>query len=280
MKTGRKTIILIIVSQFSSFLTDHPSSLISREDSSVFPPVSYTLLSFSVAFSDYRYAHISELLKSDFFIFWAYLLLAPWLWLLIALRFMSSFKIWCSFNYFFFKTLQEREFSMLHFRYGITPLYTYSVLETWIIISACPCLIPSSASLSFFSQVLLWVLSQMSIGPEFSNQNVMSAHLVIMLRSPGIKCNAASRAVASTEEKWANTNPAACLFCAEVMLPDGHPEEALWKRWCAGPDRRNKLFLESEKHSDKCSIMEHIFIRAVDGGGQDHKGHVGSHYKY
>lgn len=108
MKTGRKTIILIIVSQFSSFFTDHPSSLISREESSVFPPVSYTLLSFSVMFSDYRYAHISELLKSDFFMFWACLLLAPWLWLLIVLQFMSSFKIWCSFNSFFQNSAKER----------------------------------------------------------------------------------------------------------------------------------------------------------------------------
>ena len=168
---------------------------------------------------------------------------------------------------------------MLHFRYGITPPCTYLVLKSWIITSACPQLIPSSASLSFFSWVFLWVLSQTSIGPEFSNQNVMSAHLVIMLFSPGIKCNAAFRAVASTEEKWANTNPAACLFCTEVMLPDGHPEEALWERRCAGPDSRNKLFLETEKHSDKCSIMEPIFLRAMDRDSQDHKGLVGSHYK-
>lgn len=65
------------------------------------------------------------------------------------------------------------------------------------------------------------------VGPEFSNQNVMSAHLVTMLRSPGIKRNAAFRAVASAEEKRANANPAACLCCTAVMLPDGYPEEAL-----------------------------------------------------
>lgn len=129
------------------------------------------------------------------------------------------------------------------------------------------------------SWVFLWVLSQMSIGSEFSDQNAMSAHLVIMPRSPGIKCNAAFRAAASAEENGANANPAACLLCTEVMLPDGHTEKALWKIWCAGPDRRNELFLETEKHSDKCSIMEHILVRAMDRDGQDHKGLVGGHYK-
>lgn len=193
---------------------------------------------------------------------WACLFLALRLWLLIALQ-----------------MLHERGFSMLHFRCGVTPPCVYWVLETWIIISDCPQLIASSASLSFSCWVFLWALSQTSIGLEFSNQNVMSAHLVIMLCSPGVKLNAAFRAVGSAEEKWTNTKPAAPLFCTEVMLPDDHPEEALWERLCAGPDRRSKLFLETEKHSDRCDIVEHIFKRAMDRDSQNHKGLAASRYK-
>lgn len=126
---------------------------------------------------------------------WACLLLAPWLWLFVALH-----------------MLRERGFSMLHFRYCVTPSFVYSILETEIVISDCPQLIASSASLSFFRWVFLWALSQTSVGLEFSNQHVMSAHLVTVLCSPGIKFNAALRAVGSAEEKWTNTKPAACLF--------------------------------------------------------------------
>jgi len=73
----KKTIMLTIVSQCSSFLIDPRSSLRSREDCSTSPPVSYFLLSFSVMFSDYRKAHTSELLKTNLSIVWTCLVLAP-----------------------------------------------------------------------------------------------------------------------------------------------------------------------------------------------------------
>lgn len=229
-------------------------------------------------FSDYRKAHISELLKSNFSIVWAFLVLVPCLWLLIALQLISSFKIWWSFQFFFQNTGWDRALNAAFQVWYYTSMHLLGsgVLDHYLCLSSADCFL---CIFILFSWVFLWVLSHTSIGPEFSNQNVTYAHLVIMLCSPGIKCNAAFRAVASTEEKWANTNPAACLFCTEVMLPDGYPEEALWERWCAGPDRRNKLFLETEEYSDKCRIMEHIFVRAMDRDGQDHRGLVGSHYK-
>lgn len=257
----KRSVVLIILSKFSSFLVDHSRSLRSREDSSAFPLVFYlTAFIFCYVFWLQKCPQFRTL--ENFSMVWECLFLAPWLWILIALQ-----------------MLPERGFSMLHFRCGVTSPCVYSVLETWIVISDCHQLIPSSASLSFFCWVFLWALSQTPVGLEFSNQNVMSAHLVIMLCSPGIKSNAAFRAVCRAEEKWANTKPAACLFSTEVMLPDGHPEEALWERLCAGPGRRSKLFLETEKHSDKCGIMEDVFERAMDRDSQDHKRLAASRYK-
>lgn len=113
------------------------------------------------------------------------------------------------------------------------------------------------------------VLSQILIGAVLSNQQFMSTQLAITLCSLGIKCNAACRAVATDKERWVNTNPAACLFCTEVMLLHSHPAEALWGGQCTGADSKNGLSLEAEEHS---GIMKPILARATDREGRDHKG--------
>lgn len=227
---------------------------------------------------DYRKAHISELLNSNFSIFWTCLLLVPCNCLLIAFQLIPSFKIWWPFCFYFQNAAWERALlsAFQVWCYTSRHLLSFRVLDHSLCLSSSDSFLHTFI---LFPQDFLGVLSQTSVGPECSNQNVMSAHLVIVLHSPEITCDASFRALASTEEKWKNTKPEARLFYTEAMLPDGCPEEALCRRRCAGPDRRNKLFLEMQRHSDKCSIMEHIFVRAVERDGQDRIGLVESHYK-
>lgn len=108
----------------------------------------------------------------------------------------------------------------------------------------------------------------------------MSTHPAVTLCSLGIKFNAAFREVA-TAKKRGNTSPAACLFCTEVMLPGGHPEEALGGRKCTAPAVQNELFFfpGKEKHSNGSDVMRPILVRTMDREDQDHRGLVGSRYK-